>query len=388
MASLATFFSIAGPKGGIKALDGLRAIAVLLVLVRHGFYPIKAESGEALPALLVNGWVGVDLFFALSGFLITTHLLRSEAKGGVKLGSYFLKRGLRIMPTYWFVLALVVLGAIPLYTISTEDLGWRVIYHALVLQDYLPSDIVVAFWSLGVEEKFYALAPLMLGLVLWKPGLRGRFVVIGAAMLVSVLARAMLAGSITDPLSYDSFFPLFRSPFHHCMDALGAGMLAGLLFHEVKAGRLVVPKRQADLLFWSGALVVTGLVASHDMMARIGWWDMVLQPLVIALCFGAMVAGASLGGGPQKLLSIRPGIFFARISYPLYLIHMPLIPLCWALGGSHPEQGLAAAGSFLILYGGLSVFMACVIHWLVEKPSLLLKDRVGARPLDFKARTA
>jgi len=382
------FFSIAGPKGGIAALDGLRAIAVLLVLIRHAFSPIKAESGDQVAAFLVNGWVGVDLFFALSGFLITTHLLRSETKGGVRLGTYFAKRALRIMPTYWFVLALVVLGAIPLYQISADNLGWRVIYHMLVLQDYLASDIVVAFWSLGVEEKFYVLAPFMLGVVAWQASPRARLLVILLTMAASVAARASLAHTIQDPLSYDSFFPLFRSPFHHCMDALGAGMLAGLMFHEVKAGRIRVSKAQANRVFWAGAFGALGLLLSHDMMAHIGWWDMVLQPLVIALCFGAMVGGAALGGGPQKALSIRPGIFFARISYPLYLIHMPLIPLAWALGGSHPDQGMSGAMSFLILYFGLSIVMACVIHWLVEKPSLKLKDRIGARPLDFMARTA
>lgn len=383
-----SFFSIAGPQGGIKALDGLRAIAVLLVLARHAAYPVQSASDAVLPPLFINGWVGVDLFFALSGFLITTHLLRSQARGPVRLPLYFLKRGLRILPTYWVVLGLAVLGVFPLYAVAQDDLGWRLLYHFAVLQDYFPSDIVVAFWSLGVEEKFYALAPLLLGLVVWKGCFRTRLFVVATAMAASVGARALLAHSITDPLSYDQFFPLFRSPFHHCMDALGAGMLAGLIFHEVKAGRLTLGPRRAHQIFWAGALGAGWSVLCGDMMADIGRWDMIGQPLVIALSFGAMVLGASLEGGPQRLLSVRPGIFFARISYPLYLVHMPLIPLCWALSGSFPADGWAGLWAFLPVYLGLSVGMACVLHWLVEKPSLIAKDRVGARRLDFKARTA
>ena len=110
-------------------------------------------AGWNAAALLVNGWVGVDLFFVLSGFLIAKHLLcRLADPNGLALGAYIAKRALRIVPAYYAVLLLVAAGVVPIYTVAPEALALRLGYHALFLQDYLPANIVVVFWSLGVQE--------------------------------------------------------------------------------------------------------------------------------------------------------------------------------------------------------------------------------------------
>ena len=171
VASRASYFRMTRPPSALPALDGLRACAIILVLLRHAVRPFHPEVAPLLPlgawdaaTPMINGWMGVDLFFVLSGFLITHHICHRYADGFDRRGliDYVRRRLFRIVPAYYVVLLLVAAGAFPYYPVAPERLGERVGYHLLFMQDYLPSDIVVVFWSLGVEEKFYVLAPLLL----------------------------------------------------------------------------------------------------------------------------------------------------------------------------------------------------------------------------------
>ena len=117
------YFSIAATAGAIPELDGLRGIAILLVLLRHAARPVIEEHGEILrlgswdiAVPLLNGWMGVDLFFVLSGFLVTHHLLQrwpAQFQIGYLL-RYWLKRVLRTFPAYYATLIIVITGAIAL----------------------------------------------------------------------------------------------------------------------------------------------------------------------------------------------------------------------------------------------------------------------------------
>ncbi len=158
------------PKSPVRIawLDLLRSVAVLLVLFRHGERAIVQATTAPPPDsplhhLSINGWVGVDLFLVLSGYLIGKNLLRNfSTTSTIGVKSYLRARILRIVPAYVFVLVVIVAGLVPEYSIPSEHLGRRVLYHLLFLQDYLPANINVVFWSLGVEEKFYLFAPLFL----------------------------------------------------------------------------------------------------------------------------------------------------------------------------------------------------------------------------------
>ncbi len=380
------YFRFERPQRAIDALDGLRGIAVLLVLLRHAAFPVAEESGGPvwevagldLAVPLINGWIGVDLFFVLSGFLIAGHLLRDgQQSGGFRWRRYFVQRFLRIMPTYWFVLAIVVAGVVPLFAVDPRFLDIRVAYHALLLQDYLPPNIVVAFWSLGVEEKFYLLAPLLVGMVV---SLRGRdrgLVLLGFVILLVVLSRSVMAFQADAETAYRAFLPVFRYPFHHCLDTLVIGMVAALLYRRAMTDGGARMARWAHGLAWGGLGLVLWLLCGGELLGTIGWWDMTLQPTLIGIAFGAAVLGAALGGGPQRLLSSRALLVTARISYPMYLIHMALIPLCWALIGALPEDGGGALLAFLPVYLAISFVVSVAIHVLVEKPFLVLKDRLA-----------
>lgn len=376
-----------GPNA-LAELDGLRAIAILLVLARHAVRPFCEAASPLLPiggwdaaAPLLNGWVGVDLFFVLSGFLIARHLLaRLGSPDRLAVGAYLTKRALRIVPAYYAVLLLVAAGLVPLYPVPPDALGLRLGYHALFLQDYLPANIVVVFWSLGVEEKFYLLAPLLLAAVL---ALRRPESQLAAVVALALLGPAFrTASALLHPGidQYGPFFHTFRSPFHACLDALMIGVACALLYHHrARLAWLRHPATAAWML--GGGIALAGwLLLAAPMLAQIDAFDKIVQPLLIALAAGAILAGLVLRGRPVPALRGPSFLVLARLSYALYLVHLPLIPgLLWLLDG---PLGLAEAApalrfaAFLPLFTCASLLAAALLHYLIEKPFLLLKDRL------------
>jgi peptidoglycan/LPS O-acetylase OafA/YrhL len=371
----------------LSELDGLRAIAILLVLARHAVRPFHEASHPLLliagwdaATPLLNGWIGVDPFFVLSGFLITKHLLAQRAgPNGLALGPYLAKRALRIVPAYYAVLLAVAVGLVPWYAVPQDALALRVGYHALFLQDYLPANIVVVFWSLGVEEKFYLLAPLILAAVATRRQPETQLAAVTAIILIGPALR--MATTLTSPTidQYTPFFQTFRSPFHACIDALMVGVLCALLEHHRE--RLAwVRDRTARLVFWGATALLCWLLLAAPLLERIDGFDKVVQPLLIALGAGGVLSGIVLSGRPVPILRGCSLFVLARLSYCLYLVHLPLIPgLLWLLDG---PIGLADAppalrlAVFLPLFATSSLFAAALLHYLVEKPFLLLKDRL------------
>ncbi len=370
--------------GQLPVLDGLRGIAVILVLLRHASHLVWDRSEPLVPILgfdagilMLNGWIGVDLFFVLSGFLITHHILRLRERhdGQWPWKRYLAKRGLRIIPAYYAVLFLAVLGAFPYYEISDQVLGLRIGYHLLFLQDYLPANIVVSFWSMGVEEKFYLIAPFLVLASAMRPKLRERIAGPMVIVLAGVALRVFTMQDRPDVVEYETFFRTFRSPFHLTLDPILVGVVLAFIYRErERLPRLTAPS-SARLVFWLGASGFVALVASHDMMGQISWWDMTLQPVAIAATFGAITFGLLFGGGPSRLFGSGFLLFFARISFCLYLVHLPLIPLAkvLTLQSEHaPPSYLLFCATFTLL----SILAALLLHYSVEKPFLSLKDRI------------
>ncbi len=315
----------------LAELDGLRAIAILLVLARHAVRPFHEAAQPLLPiagwdaaAPLLNGWVGVDLFFVLSGFLISKHLLaRRGNPNGLALGTYLAKRALRIVPAYYAVLLVVAAGLVPLYAVPQDALAIRIGYHALFLQDYLPANIVVVFWSLGVEEKFYLLAPVILAVVVtWRPPEAQLAVAAGIALLGPAL-RMIIAHTHPSIDQYVPFFQTFRSPFHACIDALMIGVLCALLHHHRE--RLAWLRRSiAWFVLWPAIALLGWLLLAAPLLERIDDFDKVFQPFLIALGAGGVLGGIVLSGRPVPFLSGISLLVLARLSYGLYLVHLPL----------------------------------------------------------------
>jgi peptidoglycan/LPS O-acetylase OafA/YrhL len=352
-------------------LDLVRSLAIILVLFRHGERAIHADVGQPqtfLQAVFMNGWVGVDVFFVLSGYLIARHLLNAGiASGRFEFRRYVVMRALRIVPAYAAVMALIVAGAFPFYTLAPDNLARRILYHVLFLQDYLPSDINVAFWSLGVEEKFYLLAPPLIVVLLrcrtaWLTG--------GLLLLLFALPAAMRAAVffwLDEGIDYRQFFPLFRSPFHMTLEGLVMGL--GIAVAQ-NAGYVRTSRRSGLPLLSVATMVLLGWLGTHDLMAEIGVFDVTLQPVLVAVLAGLMTLGAvQLAGTPMWFT--RPVRALSRLSYSLYLVHLPLIPMVTALAAPGGWFG------FWSLYLLASLWAATLLHFLVERPFLLWKDRVG-----------
>ncbi|TGP20539.1 acyltransferase [Mesorhizobium sp. M1D.F.Ca.ET.184.01.1.1] len=355
-------------------LDLVRSAAILLVMLRHGERALHLAAGDAdlgaLQTIFLNGWVGVDLFFVLSGYLIARHLLRAGVGSpDFRIGRYLAMRALRIVPAYFAVLALVVAGAFPLFGVAPERLALRVVYHLVFLQDYLPSDIDVVFWSLGVEEKFYLLAPLLIFLLL-----RCRAGWLQAVLLLLCFAFPVAFRTVTylnlhETLDYLQFWPIFRSPFHMTLEGLVNGV--GIALAQQRG--LIVPSRRSGIcLLGGGAVVFCVWFASGDFMSSIDFFDASLEPALIAVLAGVLVAGAvQLVGTP---LPFTP--FFhllSRLSYSLYLVHYPLLPLVLALALPHGSV------SFWAAYFFASAAAASVLHLAIEKPFLRWKDRLARK---------
>ena len=357
-------------------LDLVRSIAILLVLFRHGERALYVQGGAQgfFQTIFTNGWVGVDLFFVLSGYLISRHLLRAGINSdNFRFGRYLVMRVLRIVPAYYAVLFLVAAGAFPFFGVASDMLGVRVAYHMLFLQDYLPSNINVVFWSLGVEEKFYLLAPVLIfALVRCRSDkTKAALLLLCFALPIGLRTAAFLR--LDEAIDYPTFFRMFRSPFHLTLE----GLIVGVGIAVAQHANVLQQSRRSGLLVLFGGLAVFGAwLGSSDFMAVISGVDVMTQPVVIALLGGVVVLGAvQLGGTPMPLR--QPFQFLSRLSYSLYLVHFPLIPLAMNITGAVGALG------FWVCYFAISLGVALCLHFVVERPFLRCKDRIAARQAGY-----
>ena len=291
-----------------------------------GFGTMFDVVGRDAATSQINGWIGVDLFFVLSGFLISAGIIRRPSTtGNFRFGRYIARRALRILSAYYAMLAIAAAGAIPFYAVGEDMLSFRIVYHALFLQDYLRSNIILAFWSLGFEEKFYIAAPFVLVPLL---ALRRRSLQYGVLVLLILTPLAfrlnIAAGDtvIADGESV-AFLRLDRHRFRWLSD-----------WHVIAR------------IFWAGIGAMAGLWLSAPILGRIGSFDRIFLQLVLAAGFGAILLGellrhdrvaggaGSVGGPdgiPDRLLSLPVLRPVAVLSCSLYLVHMTTIPAAQTL---------------------------------------------------------
>ncbi len=374
--------------GGIDALDGLRGIAILLVLFRHGIRPFYDPGSPTLPiggwdlmTPMTNGWMGVDLFFVLSGFLVTHHILKrwGQTFRWGDVSKYFTKRVLRIVPAYYAFLFLVVAGGVPWYEVPQENLPRQTLSHVLFLQDYIPGNIVVAFWSLGVEEKFYFLIPFLMVPVLRMRSTYMRLRAVGLLICIPLALRILTYFHHDGFESYAEFFWTMRSPFHLACDALLIGTLCSLIFHHRKEFPRLENPRFSQALFWCGTAWVGYLLCARPLLNSIDWFRATLLFPALALGFGAILLSLVLKPGRYACGFRSPTLFFfSKISYSLYLVHMVFIDSVFQLACHLPGfETMSRGGQFLVfmpLYAAVSIAGALALHYVVEKPFLLLKD--------------
>ena len=350
------------PKEGFRPdVEGLRAIAVGVVLLYHAGVPFAS-----------GGYVGVDVFFVISGFLITGLLVRElEKTQKISLARFYSRRAKRLLPLTVVVLAFVVLVALtlPLYDpVRMEELSLGVVACALYVMNWLlaarATDYFAAglqaspvqhFWTLAVEEQFYLIWPALLLAVAWLSrraglGLRPALAAAFAAVAVSSLAYSVYSTEVQAGAAY--FSTLTRG----WELALG-GMLA-----LVPASRLGVRSRWV-----ASALALGGLGAI--VFATFRFNDDTLFPgyaaLVPTLGTAAIIAAGfvTTSAGASRVLTLGPVRHVGRISYSWYLWHWPPLVFAAAIWGSlSPLEGIAVLVA--------SYVPAVATNRLVERPFL------------------
>lgn len=378
------YFELAGKAGAWPALDGLRAAAILLVLARHAATSLAPAASDAwalplrwLHNLALNGWLGVDLFFVLSGCLIGSHLLRWRQFSATpyRFRTYLLKRVCRTFPLYYAVIALILLGLIPLYPSAAGPLDLLVLL--LFVQDWFGSNILVPLWSLAVEEKFYLVAPLLVfGLLRRAPGLRAPALLLALAVLAALGRGALVVAAPPD--SYADFFWRCRAPY--TLEPFLLGVLCAFLAgHD---GAVAFARRHARGMTLLPAALLACLFCAQPWVESQDWLGSSAAISVAATAFACLVFAAIAAPGQGSVAGVLGGVplrAVSRLSYALYLTHYTVIPA--ALLGAAQLAG-AAAGvlhglAFIALYLGYALLFSLLLHFLVEKPFLLLKDRIG-----------
>ncbi|MFI0545403.1 MAG: acyltransferase family protein [Brachymonas sp.] len=334
-------------------IDGLRAIAVLSVVFFHAF-----------PAYLTGGFVGVDIFFVISGYLIYSIIHQNLRDGQFSIALFYQRRIRRIFPALLTVVGLSLAAGYYLMlpdemqALGKHSLGAATFLSNFVLWNesgYFDADIylkpLMHLWSLAVEEQFYLVVPLLLGLT-WKrmPPWALLGVLVLASFAYSVYATGMNASAA------------FFSPLSRFWE-IGAGCLAGFVMSHApaRAAWSAFVQQQPQLIALGNALAAAGLVWScvfvTDKMPFPGW---VALPAIASTVF--LILSFESQSWVHKLLSLKPMVAVGLISYPLYLWHWPILSFLHILYGGMPPVDVlayAVAGAFV---------GATLTYFAIEKP--------------------
>ncbi|MCK5374067.1 MAG: acyltransferase [Alphaproteobacteria bacterium] len=378
----------------IKVLDGLRAFAILLVLVSHSTWcfnaPIVIKIGEAgLHNLLYNGWVGVDLFFVLSGFLITSQLLRKTLS--IKtLKTYALRRFFRIAPAYYIVVfaTLIVYYFIPDMSPSTnlssdiysfvKDWSLPLLAHFVFLHDYLGRVPYIngLFWSIPVEIKFYIILPCALFLLANIKNSKNQIIAIVGLYILYVLGKTITLYFLYDgdSVEYSNYFLAIRTPFHMSLDGLLIGVLCAFLLNNPYFKALKSHTLPMNVLFVGGLLLfAANAFTPHFVQSHVNFFEQSIMLPLFALSFGLMLVSLVRGCFASHFFENKILRYFALISYSLYLGHLFVIPLHGTLEDvlePHFSSSVLCWLVVFIIFMICSVTLAYILHRTIERPFL------------------
>jgi prepilin-type processing-associated H-X9-DG protein len=338
-------------------IEGLRAVAIGAVLLCHAGIPF-----------LAGGYVGVDVFFVISGFLITRLLLGElEKTGRISLPRFYARRAKRLLPLAALLLAAVgILSLLLLSPVRAVEVSGDIISSALYTAnwhfaaqsvDYFAQDIepspVLHLWSLAIEEQFYVVWPTMMLAVTWFWRRRGRSVRPALWVTLGLITVGSLALGIhlTDSQPASAYFSTFGRAWEL---ALG-GALALL-------GAVRIPRVIAAALGWGGLAAIVYAALAFDAATPFPGTAALAPTLgTAALILAGSSIYAAAKGGPTGLLALAPVRYVGRISYSWYLWHWPALVFAAAIWGP------------LSVAAGLAVVAASWVpthltHVLVEDP--------------------
>ena len=349
-------------------IEGLRSLAVLLVLVYHGQF-----------GLLEGGFIGVDVFFVLSGFLITSLLLRELATTGtVSLANFWARRARRLLPASGLVIVVTLIASrFMLDGLSQRDLGRDAIAASLFVAnirfwdvgtDYLSEGLrespLLHFWSLAVEEQFYLIWPGLLVLLVRFARLSRRVLagVIGVMWVVSFVACVKLTQD-SQPWAF------FMLPTRAWELLTGAALaLAG--------GQVLRSNRHlAGVLGWVGVAIISVVSVAFSITTSFPGYAALLPVIATALVINAGMQP----NGPAMILKTKPLQWIGARSYAIYLWHFPMLVLAAAKWGTSGKIDSLPVGTRIALLAGSFGLAALSFHF-VENP-IRHSRPLGAMPL-------
>jgi peptidoglycan/LPS O-acetylase OafA/YrhL len=350
-------------------LDSIRGLAILLVLFYHGFfwsYRLAGLSGISKVMMLITqpGWLGVNLFFVLSGFLITGILLNSKSRIDY-YSRFYTRRALRILPLYFAILPVVAL----FHLASWPFLALSFFYLSNVAPLFGVAAGYGVLWSLAVEEQFYLVWPAVVRRV------SDRALLISAAavtLVIPVLRGISFHFGFVEGLVHYTWF---------VADGLAMGALLAVLLCKF-------PPNRACLGTSAGIAIVLSIIASVAAVP----FGILTHTRLIGAAFQASAANLFFAGGLvlclltgtsrwKSIVRIKLLRFFGEISYGLYLIHVLLFDGYDALARSYwpgvvAHGGLAAMWLRFVCVGGTAVCLACLSRRYFEERFLRLKDKL------------
>jgi peptidoglycan/LPS O-acetylase OafA/YrhL len=343
-------------KGRIPSLDGLRALSILLVLLGH-----TAMSDRApwiLQSFTHVGNVGVRFFFIISGFLITTLLLKEQQKfGRISLPRFYLRRALRIFPAmYTLVLIMVILDVFKLIHLKSGE----ALYAATFTMNYHDVKLfwLGQLWSLSVEEQFYLLWPGLLIMAGIRRSFRAAWFIVFASLLTRFLMWHFWHASETAMTKH----------FESNADALAIGCLMSANFNRLGQSTLYL-RMQAKATGFLGLALMIVAIANALYLVRPGLfyvWGQSLANIGIAMLIDWAIRNPGRLVG--RLLNWPPLVFVGTLSYSLYLWQNPF--LLGDAGSRWNVYPLNVACAFTV---------AVLSYFLVERPFLSLRISLGSR---------
>lgn len=370
------------PEAGlIPALDGLRGIAIILVMLHHFTY-IRPTSGidGLIGSVLFFCWTGVDLFFVLSGFLITGILL--DTRGSERyFTTFYARRTLRIFPLYYLVLflAFVVLPKFPaVHEVLVGQVGpvdlppqwpyWLYLANFSIADGGWVHGWVDVSWSLAIEEQFYLVWPLLI----WLCPPRLVAPLCAVIIVIEPIARVLARASMMQPL------PIYVLPWFR-LDGFAVG---ALLAWALRRGLLPSLDRWVPIVVLAG---VAGIIVCTIMGGHPWWWNRWMQQYgysLIAITAGGMLVSAVNRPADSlwpRMLSAGWLRAFGKYSYGMYLIHAPVMRAVREYVLNPQEYEVIAPWNAQVLFYGAATAPTFALAWLswrfFEAPILRLKAK-------------
>jgi peptidoglycan/LPS O-acetylase OafA/YrhL len=375
----------------IPELDGFRALAIWLVLNMH--FGVYLRFAPWYNVITTAGWIGVPLFFILSGMLLALPFSSAAFSGRPppSISHFYQRRALRILPLFY--LSMVIFIAVFLGNSSPLPRGWEIARHVLFVHNYQAefSHINRPYWSLANEVQFYVFLPIIglsLFALLRTRRHRAALWLLAGLWTTSIVYRVVinLSPEIFRTFGYTSLF--YMSTIGN-FDSFTAGIFCALVYSHARGSREgILSRRVAYALLPMGAILVYLLMAAYQIVSRRLAGDLTdpaiqdwffpavyftLLPLAWMIC---ILATLSL---PRSLwarfMGWRPVVFISTISYSLYIWHMAVKELTvWLLARLTLARPTRTAAQLVVeSLGALSV--ATLSYYMIERPFLRLKPR-------------